>query len=519
MGGEVQRLSFVVRIAGLVVLGLVVLGGCDEATVPGDGPAQPGDSRIEWDAHADQKPPGDLPRDSGPTELGASEASAPDQSVAPPWVTFAGDPTGGWAYGLGLHVDGKGNSYVAGRFTGTVKFGSTTLKAPIVVPNGADSAFVTKLDTKGNFVWAVQLAVGAGTSSAWAVAADSSGNVYVAGSFKGTASFGTHSFKSQEADGFVTRLDPKGKVVWAVSGSAHGYDTIKSVKLDGSGNLYLAGQYEGKMVFDAFSLNSEGKRDLFVARMAAATGKALWVVSSKGSGEKMGATLALDKPSNRICICGKFSGVAIFGAKNLEAVGKNGPFASWASLVVGLDSSGKVAWASQGKGAYNSCSGITVDKSGNTYITGENKSGAVFGGTTLAGGGWRLYVAKLDPSGKFLWATNVGKGSGYSGPGIAIDGAGNVLATGEILAASGMSDIIVAKLTSKGSVIRTITAGSIFDDIPRGIVADGAGNIYTAGFAFYDRAFKVNSGTVTFDKKVYPVKGRAHMFVWKRSAF
>ncbi len=118
-----------------------------------------------------------------------------------------------------------------------------------------------------------------------------------------------------------------------------------------------------------------------------------------------------------------------------------------------------------------------------------------------------------------LWATNVGKGSGYGGRGIDIDGTGHVLAAGEILTYSGTSDIIVAKLSSKGVVIRTITAGSKFDDITFGLKADGVGNFYTAGFVFYDRAFKVNSGTVTFDKKTYPLKGRAHMYLWKRPAF
>src|SRR5688500_1392048 len=59
-------------------------------------------------------------------------------------ILNGGDP------GMDVVVDAAGNSYVSGYFSGTVQFGNTILSS-----SGNQDAFVTKVDSAGNFVWAV----------------------------------------------------------------------------------------------------------------------------------------------------------------------------------------------------------------------------------------------------------------------------------------------------------------------------------------------------------------------------
>ncbi len=78
--------------------------------------------------------------------------------------------------------------------------------------------------------------------------------------------------------------------------------------------------------------------------------------------------------------------------------------------------------------------GIAVDNAGNSYVTGLFLFTTTFGSTTLTakggGGSGDVFVAKLSPSGKFLWVVSAGGGSWDFGWGIAVDNAGNSYVTG-----------------------------------------------------------------------------------------
>jgi hypothetical protein len=91
-------------------------------------------------------------------------------------------------YGGSMAVDAAGAVYLAGSFTGTVDFDPGAGVANRTSAGGSD-AFVVKLDTNGNFQWAVT-AGGTGDDSAGAIAVDGLGDLYVAGGIAaGTADF------------------------------------------------------------------------------------------------------------------------------------------------------------------------------------------------------------------------------------------------------------------------------------------------------------------------------------------
>jgi hypothetical protein len=75
---------------------------------------------------------------------------------------------------------------------------------------------------------------------------------------------------------------------------------------------------------------------------------------------------------------------------------------------------------------------VAFDGSGNVLLTGTIEQPINFGGGTLTGDGWyNTFIAKFDVLGGYSWAKRYTNGAGNSnGKGIAADGAGNALATG-----------------------------------------------------------------------------------------
>ena len=75
--------------------------------------------------------------------------------------------------------------------------------------------------------------------------------------------------------------------------------------------------------------------------------------------------------------------------------------------------------------------GIAVDKSGNTYVTGNFAGTAAFGGTSLTSAGDRdIFVSKISSAGAVLWGQDMGGPAEDVGFDLAVDRAGNIYTTG-----------------------------------------------------------------------------------------
>ena len=71
---------------------------------------------------------------------------------------------------------------------------------------------------------------------------------------------------------------------------------------------------------------------------------------------------------------------------------------------------------------FRSGNGITVDSSGNAYITGYFQGTVDFGGGDVtSAGNLDIFVLKLDSSGVSQWANTYGGTSSDSGNGITVD--------------------------------------------------------------------------------------------------
>ena len=174
-------------------------------------------------------------------------------------------------YPRSIAVDGNGNVYTTGTFNGgSVDFdpgaGVTNLVQTYVQ---RQAAFVSKLNSSGELVWAYRIGSEnvpgtlydgghLGEAKTYSVAADGAGNVYVVGTFWGSTSFQhaagvttLNSSRSEQArpDTFILKLNSSGEQVWLrqiEAPTGNRVMTPLSVAVDGSGNVYSAGDVSGE---------------------------------------------------------------------------------------------------------------------------------------------------------------------------------------------------------------------------------------------------------------------------------
>jgi len=141
--------------------------------------------------------------------------------------------------------------------------------------------------------------------------------------------------------------------------------------------------------------------------------------------------------------------------------------------------------------------GVATDSSGNVYVTGGTKGG--LDGNTSAGN-TDLFVVKYNSSGTKQWTKQLGSSGLDSANGITIDSSGNVYVTGVTLGgldwntSAGANDLFVVKYNSSGTKEWTEQLGSASSDFANGVATDSSGNVYVAGGTNGGRGGKCSEG-------------------------
>ena len=287
---------------------------------------------------------------------------------------------------------------------------------------------------------------------------DRQGNTYVAGAFNGTTVIGPGSLTAVPStdgayagDVFVAKLNAQGQYLWAVSAGGNKLDMIKGLAVDALGDVYVTGSFESfSLGFGAGGpvlFNSSARSEWFVAKLSGATGQWLWARRAGG------------------------------------------------------------AYADEG-------TGIAVNAAGEVYVTGNiaGPSGTAcdVGPFALAPvGGGDVVVAKLSPSGAWLWARNCGGAVTEQATALLLDSAGNLYVTGSFYFLTGQpittqlgpstfratpvvgcptpnrpGDLFVGKLDGAGNWLWAVQGDAVNGQNLAGTVgltADGLGHLYVAG--------------------------------------
>lgn len=173
-----------------------------------------------------------------------------------------------------IAVDGSGNVYTTGYFSGTGDF-DPGASIYTMASAGGDDVFVSKLDPSGDFVWAKHLG---GTGYDWGngINVDAIGNVYTCGYFDTSGDFdpnaGTSILNSVGGyDVFISKLNASGNFVWAKSFGSLSSDIGNDIASDVSGNIHTTGSFADNTDFDpnagVFTINYSGFNDAFVHKM------------------------------------------------------------------------------------------------------------------------------------------------------------------------------------------------------------------------------------------------------------
>ncbi|MFZ4123643.1 MAG: SBBP repeat-containing protein [Candidatus Planktophila sp.] len=341
--------------------------------------------------------------------------------------------------GISIAVDGGGNVYTTGAFYNTADFdpGAGTIN---LTSAGGSDAFVSKLNSSGDFLWAKSFG-GTSDDAGISIAVDGGGNVYTTGAFYNTADFdpgaGTINLTSAGgSDAFVSKLNSSGHFLWAKSFSGTSSNFGNAIEVDGSGNVYTTGYFQGIVDFDpgagTANLTSAGVDDVFVSKLNS-SGDFVWVKSFGGNASDYGISIAVDSSGN-VYTTGFFQNTVDFdpgvGTANLTSMGAIDVFVSK------LDTSGNYAWAkSFGGTSYDYGNSIAVDSAGNIYTTGIFQNAVDFDpeAETInfeSVGLYDVFVSKLNSSGDLLWAKSFGGTSNDFGNAIEVDGSGNIYTTG-----------------------------------------------------------------------------------------
>ncbi len=284
----------------------------------------------------------------------------------------------------GVAVGPTGDIAMVGDFQTTMAFDAVSITSA-----GDTDAFVAVFDANGTAKWAKAFGDLA-AQSAHAVSFDATGNVLLTGDTTGAMDFGQGPLAlSGTQNAWAAKLSAAGTVTW---GKTYGANKAsgEGIGADTTGNVYLAGDHEGKIDLGGGALDTVGGANVFVAKLDP-QGKELWSNTYGDSMAQHAKGLSVDGKGHAV-VAGTFSGAIDFGKGKLPSGGGVDGF------VVKLDTLGCGIWQKGfGDASFQSASAVSADATGNVLITGSIAGSATFGGGTLTAMGDDLFVAKFAP--------------------------------------------------------------------------------------------------------------------------
>jgi uncharacterized delta-60 repeat protein len=345
--------------------------------------------------------------------------------------------------------DGPGNDFDAAEAIAADSSGNVYVTGRSSDPDFSTHYATVKYNSAGQEQWVARYYGPTNYQDApTAIAIDNAGNVYVTG----------YSFGSANNYDFATiKYSPAGQEQWVAryNGPNNGDDGAEGIAVDGSGNVYVTG----------VSRNADGFSDYVTIKYDSA-GQELWVAryySRPGNYPDEAAAIAIDASGNAYV-----TGTSLFYTA-----------ASYDFGTIKYNPAGQQQWVARYNGSGNRDDypvAIAVDNSGNVYVTGSSwGSGTDYDYATI----------KYNSAGQQEWVAR------YNGPqngsdyprAIVIDNSDNVYVTGESMELDSGFDYATVKYNSAGREqwVVPYDGSASLDDEPHAIAVDDAGSVYVTG--------------------------------------
>ncbi|UOQ72454.1 T9SS type A sorting domain-containing protein [Hymenobacter cellulosilyticus] len=389
--------------------------------------------------------------------------------------------------------------------------------------------------------WQMAMGTGAIRSEVRATTSDASGNIYISGTYYGSATFGNITLTGNGISSaylFVAKWSTvSNSFVWAQKAGGTGYAEVNTIAVNGN-SVYIAGRFGGTVQFGNTDLVNPNRNttwqgaDAFIAKLTD-TGTAAqfeWAQYAGGPSEDVATALAVR--GTDVYMAGYYSSdyqgttPILFGGITL---GKRGRRNIFLTKLTDAGSTCSFAWA-QRAGGYDTDVASALAVSGTSiYMAGTLTSTEVdFGNQNVAVPSRSMFITKFTDTGSggnFGW---VQQAKGFvRASAMTVVGA-NVYVVGQFSGtanfdnlsmtsrASGSpsittSDVFVTKLTDTGSSAGFIwakQAGSSSDDEATRVVVAGS-NVYVGG------TFDAYGSTASFGSTVLTSAGGTDLFVAK----
>ena len=337
-----------------------------------------------------------------------------------------------------LVIDGMGNVYVSG-----ISYASASINEYATI----------KYSPAGSPLWirrySMQLNDNADAKS---IAVDDAGNVYVTG----------HSYKIHEGYNILTiKYNSAGTLQWLKR-----YDNIDSysdeavgVAVDGTGNVYVAG----------YSVIAGGDWD-YVTIKYNSSGTEMWTRKYDGPGHGYD----------------KVKGLVLDASGNIYVTGYSaGDGTAWDFATIKYNGAGWVQWVKRYDGPkgndYDEATAIAVDAIGNVYVTGFSSI------SEIQNMRYEYTTIKYNITGTEQWVQKFDGGNFHMGhpTSITLDGSGNTYITGLFRITDTTSEIGTIKYSSAGvqKWVRRYNGSGVGRNTGSSVAVDGSGNVYVGGYS------------------------------------
>ena len=370
----------------------------------------------------------------------------------------------------GIAVDGtSGHAYVTGS-TNSADFPVTSGAYQTSLAGGFD-AFVAKLHPDGSALEYSTYLGGAGLDIGHAIAV-MAGSAYITGSTESDDFPATpgafQRAKAGEGDAFVAKLNAGGTALEfatylggpRASGDAAVFSVGLAIDADAEGNVYVGGNTTSPHfpvtpgACQPVIGGGDGMTDGFAVKLNPAGSALVYATYLGGSGSDSISALAVGDDGS-LYVTGSTTSADFPVTPGAYRTFLSGPVDAFAARL-NAQGSALVYAAYLGGSGVDSGRGIRVDADGNAYVAGETASAdyPVTPGAAqrVHGGGSDAFVTVLNPAGSaLLYSTFLGGAEPDGAAGIALNGAGGVHLTGNIVS--------VEFPVAEGAV-RTMSAGA-----------------------------------------------------------
>lgn len=310
----------------------------------------------------------------------------------------SGGATNAYLTSRSVVTDNQNNIIISGDYNKQIQFGASTL------PNtNTTNIFMVKFDPSGNVIWTK---AGVSNSICWFadLATDASNNIYATGKISTAITFGATTITNNQGDDMVIgKFDASGNLLWmdvvgkslSASTTANNLDCGSSVKVDGSGNVFVGGSLVDTTYYDANLNMLITKQFAFVAKYSNG-GVQQWL-KKFGNDEKDNIN-AIDLDANGdLYAIGMYKGVFNVGGIALPNGASTNAFVAKFNKLngntifayqLGVSAAEVEGW------------GIGVNQqNGNVYTSGNYRGSCAFNANTINPQGvWDIFVVLLNNS-------------------------------------------------------------------------------------------------------------------------